>query len=205
MAEDKKPRTNKPIKSWFITYPQSGDTTLESFLEHFSSVWAIQYYKLVKELHEDGNPHIHMILQFKGLRTFSALLGRIKERLPFDWKRIHLQTLKSKADADVYLGKDAKDKLEGGEFETKRKKVIPTPSWIVEAKSKEERETQYDRDIAVARANQIEAEYIESQKFIRHILIKNALELVYPVWSNRLEYAYGDPRLWCREKILKKK
>lgn len=202
MAENKKPRSNKPIKSWFITFPQSGEYTLAQFRELFE-IWPVQYYKIVKELHEDGKPHIHMILQFKGTRTFSALLGRIKEKLPYDWKRIKLETLKSRDDAEIYLSKDCKEKIEGGQYVVREKKVKPIPSWIRECK--EERETQYDRDISIARYRMAEAEYEMNRRFVQHMLIKGELDMVYPVWARRLEYAYGDPRLWCREKIFKKK
>lgn len=126
MAEYKKPRTNKPIKNWFITFPQSRDVGLQTFLDIFM-VYPIQYASLVKESHKDGNPHIHMILQFKGSRCFSAMMGRIQKELPNDWKRIQLATLRSKKDADIYIDKDAKEKLEYGEWTQNVKKM---PNWL---------------------------------------------------------------------------
>lgn len=201
MADDKKPRSNKPIKSWFLTFPQSGEVTLQQFLDCFS-VFPLQFYKIVKELHEDGNPHLHCIIQFKGKRTFNAMKGRIQSVFPFDWKRIHMRPLGSKESADIYMSKDAKDKLEGGSYEAKAKRVIPTPSWISECK--EEEVTQEDRDIQDVRLRQAEAEYENSMRFTRHMLIKGELDYVYPVWARQLQFTYGTVHR-CREKIVKKK
>lgn len=129
-------RSNKPIKSWFITIPQSGDFTLTYVLEKLS-VFQFNYAKLVKELHQDGNPHIHIVIQYKTPHTKNAIIAQLKVKFPFDWKRIHVQSLGSKSMADVYLGKDAQDTLETGTFETtgKQKKVRLMPAWIAEASS----------------------------------------------------------------------
>lgn len=124
-------RSNKPIKSWFITIPQSGDFALTYVLEKLS-VFQFNYAKLVKELHQDGNPHIHIVIQYKTPHTKNAIIAQLKVKFPYDWKRIHVQSLGSKSMADVYLGKDAVDTLETGTFETtgKKKKVQVMPSWM---------------------------------------------------------------------------
>lgn len=198
MAEDKKPRSNKPIKSWFITFPQSGDVSLSQFLDVFM-VYPVQYYKLVKELHEDGNPHIHMILQFKGKRTFSAMLGRLKEKFPFDWKRIKIETLRSKTDADIYLSKDCKEKLEGGDYKEREKKVKPMPVWLEREFSDEGyyvelEETKMADDKYTHRYNRLR----EQDNSIKWCKLKHDLFMTneFPAWWLRY---------WCRGKILKKK
>lgn len=130
-------RSNKPIKSWFITFPQSGDYTLQYVLEKFSA-FKVQYAKLVKELHQDGNPHLHIVIQYATPHTKNAILAQLKVKFPDDWKRIHIQSLGSKSMADVYLAKDAVDTLEVGNYEGKKKKEKPMPYWIKEAMEKPE-------------------------------------------------------------------
>lgn len=195
MAEDKKPRSNKPIKSWFITFPQSAEVTLSQFLDVFM-VYPVQYYKLVKELHEDGNPHIHMILQFKGKRTFSAMLGRIKEKLPFDWKRIKIETLRSKTDADIYLSKDCKEKLEGGDFKEREKKVKPMPNWLREFTEEEEKKE--DTQVVNDKFSQRAVRLREQDNSIKWCKLRHDIFMVneFPTWWLRYK---------CRGKIVKKK
>lgn len=139
MAEYKKnTRSNAPVKSWFITFPQSGEYTLQYILEQISS-FPVQYAKLVKEAHQDGSPHMHIVVQYKTPHTKNAVLAQLKVKLPNDWKRIHLQSLGSKAMADIYLGKDPIEKLEQGEYIGKTKKVKPMPYWLRELPQEEEK------------------------------------------------------------------
>lgn len=186
MAEDKKPRSNKPIKSWFITFPQSKDVSLQQFLDVFM-VYPVQYYLLVKELHEDGNPHIHMIIQFKGKRTFSAMLGRVKEKFPNDWKRIQLATLRSKNDAYIYLGKDSKEKLEGGEFKDREKKERLMPLWLREISQEETKSPDPVRGVY----------WVDKDNYIKWNKLKHDVWMVneFPSWFLRYK---------CKRRIIKK-
>lgn len=187
MAEHKKQtRSNKAIKAWFITFPQSGNTTLDSFVETFS-VYEVQYSKVVRELHADGNPHLHLVIQFKGSHTKNALLGQVKKKFPDDWKRIHLQSLGSKHMADVYLGKDAQEVKESGVYMTKGKKERKRPDWIVEVV---EREDEFTRFKNMTEQRLLEAQYEREHKVMTSWLIKVGLDEVYPVWKRRLEFTY---------------
>nr|AEY75694.1 truncated regulatory protein [Cotton leaf curl Burewala virus] len=55
-------------KNYFITYPQCSLTKEEAL----SQIQAIntpsnkKYIKLCRELHEDGSPHLHVLIQFEG-------------------------------------------------------------------------------------------------------------------------------------------
>lgn len=130
MAEYKKEtKSNKPIKSWFITFPQSREYTLQVMLEYIST-FPVQYAKLVMESHQDGSPHMHIVVQYKTPHTKNAVLAIFKTKLPNDWKRIHIQSLGSKAMADIYLNKEAIDTLEYGTYVGKVKKEKKPPVWL---------------------------------------------------------------------------
>lgn len=185
MAESKKDtRSNKPIKSWFITFPQSGDYTLQNLVETFS-VYEVQYSKVVKEFHQDGNPHLHLVIQFKTPHTKNALLGQIKKKFPNDWKRIHIQSLGSKHMADVYLGKDPAEVLETGEYIGKVKKPKVMPQWLIEAST--ERKSEEVKDYHFEK---LEVEYERGRRIARHMLLSRELEEVYPVWRRNLDMAH---------------
>jgi hypothetical protein len=53
-------------KEIFLTYSQSGALELEFLIDNLKeklNTWTVKHYVLVKELHEDGNPHIHVYLK----------------------------------------------------------------------------------------------------------------------------------------------
>ena len=53
-------------KEIFLTYSQSGALGLEFLIDNLImklNTWTVKDYVLVKELHEDGNPHIHVYLR----------------------------------------------------------------------------------------------------------------------------------------------
>lgn len=59
-------------KDWFLTYPQSGQRTKEECLTYAKGKWAseLHYICVARELHEDGNPHLHIFMQFKKAKQF---------------------------------------------------------------------------------------------------------------------------------------
>lgn len=111
-------RTNKAIKSWFLTYPQSRETTMEQFRDCFKNVYAMKYCRVVKELHKDGNPHLHAVIIFEKAHTLSALKARAKKHFPGEDERIQYKTLRSKTreDFEIYFEKQI-DGIEEGKFE----------------------------------------------------------------------------------------
>lgn len=126
-----KTRSSKPIKSWFITYPQSKNISKEMFRDCFMKVDDIEFYCISEELHEDGNPHLHGVIQFRGKHTMNALRARAKQEFPGEDKRIDYQSLGSinKRDGfDKYFEK-AISKIEAGTF---------TPRISKEEKKKQE-------------------------------------------------------------------
>lgn len=149
MAEYKKEtKSNKPIKSWFITFPQSREITLQSMLEHCST-FPLQYAKLVMESHQDGSPHMHIVAQYKTPHTKNAVLAIFKTKLPNDWKRIHIQSLGSKAMADIYLSKEAIDTLEFGTYVGKVKKEKRPPNWLQPFMGEETKTEQPEKETRV--------------------------------------------------------
>lgn len=48
-------------RSFFLTYAQSGELTVQQVLNHLGSVQVLQWCRVARELHEDGNPHIHAV------------------------------------------------------------------------------------------------------------------------------------------------
>jgi len=51
-------------KSFFLTYPQSGNLTREDVLRYLQTVGNIDACAIGLESHEDGTPHIHVAVQF---------------------------------------------------------------------------------------------------------------------------------------------
>jgi len=53
-----------PKVHWFLTYPQNGATIAE-LLSALSSTLSIDQYLIARELHKDGQPHLHAYLKLK--------------------------------------------------------------------------------------------------------------------------------------------
>lgn len=51
-------------KSFFLTYPQSGNLTREEVLRHLQTVGTVDACSIGLETHQDGTPHIHVTVQF---------------------------------------------------------------------------------------------------------------------------------------------
>jgi len=88
-------------KSFYLTYPQSGDLTRERVLEHFQTFPKFDKYLISKELHKDGEPHIHALLL---LHTSYNL----KDERAFDIDGHHpnIQPAKRRTSVEQYITKD---------------------------------------------------------------------------------------------------
>ncbi len=91
------------IYNFAITFPQSGEVTRQRFLESFppSVAWIC-----AMELHEDGNPHLHLGIVLKNKINKLAMLKWIKVKWPNDYKRIDVQATRSIWNWGDYLRKE---------------------------------------------------------------------------------------------------
>lgn len=99
-------RNGNPIKQWFITFPKSGDMARKEFVEMFPpSTWA----GCCKEDHEDGTPHLHLLVRFiKGISK-PKLKKWIEAKFPNDCKRIDYDPTKDWANTENYIQKEDPD------------------------------------------------------------------------------------------------
>nr|AEG42043.1 Rep protein [Cotton leaf curl Multan virus]AEG42046.1 Rep protein [Cotton leaf curl Multan virus] len=106
-------------KNYFLTYPQCSLTKEEAL----SQIQAIntpsnkKYIKVCRELHEDGSPHLHVLIQFEGklICTNNRFFDLVS---PTRSAHFHpnIQGAKSSSDVKDYIDKDG-DTLEWGEFQ----------------------------------------------------------------------------------------
>ncbi|QBI71942.1 replication-associated protein [Tobacco leaf curl Dominican Republic virus] len=106
-------------KNYFITYPQcllSKEETLEQLLK-LQTPSKKKYIKIARELHDNGEPHLHVLLQFEG--KFNCTNCRFFD-LVSPTRSVHyhpnIQGAKSSSDVKSYVEKDG-DTLEWGGFQ----------------------------------------------------------------------------------------
>nr|APB54091.1 rolling circle replication initiator protein [Beet curly top virus] len=106
-------------KNIFLTYPQCS-LSKEEALEQIQGIQLSsnkKYIKIARELHEDGQPHLHVLLQLEGkvqitnIRLFDLVS-------PTRSAHFHpnIQGAKSSSDVKSYVDKDG-DTIEWGEFQ----------------------------------------------------------------------------------------
>ncbi|UMM45350.1 replication-associated protein [Galium leaf distortion virus] len=106
-------------KNYFITYPQcslSKEEALEQLLG-LNTPTNKKYIKIARELHENGEPHLHVLVQFEG--KFVCTNCRFFDLVsPTRSAHFHpnVQGAKSSSDVKSYVNKDG-DTLEWGEFQ----------------------------------------------------------------------------------------
>jgi len=52
-------------KKFFLTYPRTGSTTVEELLSFLENLRPLHAYVISRELHEDGEPHLHAFAEFR--------------------------------------------------------------------------------------------------------------------------------------------
>ena len=116
----KKNNRNK-IKQWFITYPQWLKESKIDVRDKLISSYSIDYYKICKETHEDGNPHFHAVIRLRESMSKSQIIKRFKEIYTNDYKRIDVKPVRSIKHSLQYLSKEDTSPLESaGGFVSKR-------------------------------------------------------------------------------------
>ena len=110
-----------PVRQWFITFPQWNNYEDIKIFEKLSpeSLWGY----VVKESHEDGGIHYHLMLKVKEKISFSKMLSYWKEKFPNDYKRIDVEPTKVFRAAHAYLQKEKLEVYEGGQG-------MKLPVWI---------------------------------------------------------------------------
>nr|ALK03467.1 replication initiator protein [Tomato mosaic Havana virus] len=117
MPPPKKFRVNS--KNYFLTYPQCSITKEEALsqIKNLNTPVNKKFIKICRELHENGEPHLHVLLQFEAKyqctnnRFFD--LGSPSRSAHF---HPNIQGAKSSSDVKTYIDKDG-DVLEWGEFQ----------------------------------------------------------------------------------------
>ena len=109
------------IKQWFFTYPQWINETKLDVRDKLISSYNIDYYKICKELHQDGNPHYHAVIRLRIPMSKSQIIKKFKEIYPNNNKRIDVKPVRSIKHSLQYLSKEDTAPLESaGGFISKR-------------------------------------------------------------------------------------
>nr|CRI68561.1 Replication protein [Pepper huasteco yellow vein virus] len=106
-------------KSYFLTYPQCS-ISKEEAVAQIQNLWTPvnkKYIKICKESHEDGQRHLHVLIQFEG--KYQCTNNRFFD-LVSSTRSAHfhpnIQGGKSSSDVKTYIDKDG-DTVEWGEFQ----------------------------------------------------------------------------------------
>ncbi|AAY27083.1 replication initiator protein [Okra yellow mosaic Mexico virus] len=106
-------------KNYFLTYPQCSLTKEEALsqLQNLNTPVNKKFIKICRELHEDGQPHLHVLIQFEG--KYRCTNNRFFDLVsPSRSAHFHpnIQGTKSSSDVKSYIDKDG-DTIEWGEFQ----------------------------------------------------------------------------------------
>nr|APB03064.1 Rep [Common bean severe mosaic virus] len=106
-------------KNFFITYPKCSLTKEEALaqLRSLSTPVNKKFIKICRELHENGEPHLHVLIQFEG--KYQCTNNRFFDLVsPTRSGHFHpnIQGAKSSSDVKSYIDKDG-DTIEWGEFQ----------------------------------------------------------------------------------------
>ncbi|AEA11182.1 AC1 protein [Vernonia yellow vein Fujian virus] len=117
MAPPNKFRIN--AKNYFLTYPHCSLTKEEALsqLQALETPTNKLFIRICRELHEDGNPHLHVLIQFEG--KFQCKNNRFFDLTsPTRSAHFHpnIQGAKSSTDVKAYMEKDG-DILDHGVFQ----------------------------------------------------------------------------------------
>nr|AOV62472.1 replication-associated protein [Malvastrum bright yellow mosaic virus] len=106
-------------KNYFITYADCSLTKEEALsqLENLNTVVKKKYIKICREFHKNGEPHLHVLIQFES--KFNCTNNRFFDLVsPTRSAHFHpnIQGAKSSSDVKSYINKDG-DTIEWGEFQ----------------------------------------------------------------------------------------
>lgn len=111
MTPDKAIRHRNSIKRFFITFPQSHGITKEMFVEDLTENNPAERYICVQEPHQDGQPHLHLGIEYKSPLTKYQVLQILQHIYPTDYKRIDVKSMTSMKHTVTYLTFPDKDKI----------------------------------------------------------------------------------------------
>nr|CDW92209.1 Replication Associate Protein [Tomato yellow leaf curl Mali virus] len=117
MAPPKRFKIN--AKNYFLTYPQCSLSLSEALsqLQTLETPVNKLYIKICRELHENGEPHLHALIQFEG--KYQCTNNRFFDLVsPSRSTHFHpnIQGAKSSSDVKSYIDKDG-DTIDWGEFQ----------------------------------------------------------------------------------------
>nr|AGQ54651.1 replicase [Radish leaf curl virus] len=106
-------------KNYFLTYPKCSLTKEEALsqLQNLQTPVNKKYIKICRELHENGEPHLRVLIQFEG--KYKCKNNRFFDLVsPTRSAHFHpnIQGAKSSSDVKSYMEKDG-DTLDSGEFQ----------------------------------------------------------------------------------------
>nr|AIP87521.1 replication associated protein [East African cassava mosaic Kenya virus]AIP89720.1 replication associated protein [East African cassava mosaic Kenya virus]AIP89744.1 replication associated protein [East African cassava mosaic Kenya virus]AIP89750.1 replication associated protein [East African cassava mosaic Kenya virus]CCM09581.1 replication associated protein [East African cassava mosaic Kenya virus] len=106
-------------KNYFLTYPKCSLSKEEALdqLRHLQTPTNKLFIKICRELHENGEPHLHALIQFEG--KYNCTNQRFFDLIsPSRSAHFHpnIQGAKSSSDVKSYLDKDG-DTIQWGEFQ----------------------------------------------------------------------------------------
>nr|ALF37729.1 rolling circle replication initiator protein [Beet curly top virus] len=109
----------KKAKNFFLTYPQCS-VTKEDALEQLLAINTPsnkKYIRICRELHENGEPHLHALIQFEGkVQIRNARYFDLQHRSTSKQFHCNIQGAKSSSDVKSYVSKDG-DHIDWGEFQ----------------------------------------------------------------------------------------
>ena len=155
------------IKQWFLTYPQWKHEDKHSVRDNLIANFDIDYYKVCKETHEDGNPHYHAVIRLRKPMSKSQILKKFKDIYPDNNKRIDVKPVRSIKHSLQYLSKEDITPLEScGGFKSNRN----TKNSIL---------TSFVRQLGYSNLADFENRYINTEKPLLELLQHNLLECNY--------------------------
>ncbi|AAC09254.1 Rep [Potato yellow mosaic Trinidad virus] len=106
-------------KNYFLTYPKCSLSKEEALsqLQNLNTPTNKKFIKICRELHENGEPHLHVLVQFEG--KYQCTNNRFFDLVsPTRSTHFHpnIQGAKSSSDVKSYIDKDG-DSVEWGEFQ----------------------------------------------------------------------------------------
>jgi len=85
----------------FLTYPRSGELSRERLRDFAVGTWGVARFLIARELHEDGNPHLHALLYWKRRKRF-----RGADCFDVDGNHPNIQRPRDIRDVYTYVRKD---------------------------------------------------------------------------------------------------
>nr|AIN35773.1 REP [Bean golden mosaic virus]AIN35823.1 REP [Bean golden mosaic virus]AIN35828.1 REP [Bean golden mosaic virus] len=106
-------------KNYFLTYPQCS-ITKESAIEQLQNLQTPvnkKYIRICREIHENGEPHLHALIQFEGkFQCTNCRVFDLKHPTTSSVSHANIQSAKSSSDVKSYIEKDG-DYIEWGHFQ----------------------------------------------------------------------------------------